>query len=388
MKRYGNLYPILISDDNLITAIETVNKTHRWIRHHRPNKTVAWVERSMNERVEELRQIIINGYEPSPARQRTIYDKSSNKHREIYEPKLWPDQYIHHALIQVIQQPIMRGMDYWCCGSIPGRGTAHGIRGIKHWMEHDIRGTKYCAELDIHHFYHNLTPDIVMAQMKRIIKDKYVLDLIERILHDGVPIGNYCSQWFANAVLQPLDHMIREKLDIDHYVRYMDNFTLFCASKKRLHAAVHEIDIWLRQHGLRLKDNWQVFPSKSRMPNAMGYRYNQSYTLARKRTVLRLRRSCRRVEKRIKRGLEPAPEQAAGILSRAGWLKHCNGFRIEKTCLAAIGERRLKRVIRNAAKKHNRIQCGKLTGRYTDAKIDTRTLSAMNIDNTPASKTI
>ena len=270
MKRAGKLYPILISDENLSQAIDNVNITHRWGRHHRPHQTVLWVERTKPERIKELRKIIVDGFEPAPVRHRTIYDKSSNKYREIYEPKLWPDQYVHHALIQVIQKPIMRGMDYWCCGSIPLRGVKYGAKGIKKWMKNDRKGTKYCAELDIHHFYQSLQPEVVMEQMGRIIKDTEVLSLISRTLRDGVPIGNYCSQWYANAVLQPLDHMIREELGVKHYVRYMDNFTLFGPNKKKLHKAVRAIDQWLRERGMRLKSNWQVFPTKARRPNAMG----------------------------------------------------------------------------------------------------------------------
>lgn len=349
MKRAGNLLSLLISDENIIHAINEVNGNHLWGRHHRPNRTVLWVERTKEERVEELRRIIEGGFVPSPARRRTIYDQSSCKFREIYELKLWPDQYVHHALVQVIQKPIMRGMDYWCCGSIPGRGTAHGVKGIKKWMKSDPKGTRYCAELDIHHFYQSLRPEVVMAQMERIIKDKQVLDLIGRTLADGVPIGNYCSQWYANAVLQPLDHLIREELGVRHYIRYMDNFTLFGPNKKKLHKAVRGIEAWLNARGLRLKENWQVFPTRARMPNAMGYRYGRGYTLPRKRIMLRFKRACIRAMKKIARGGEPTFRQACSILSRAGWLVHCNGHRAIRMWLAPIGEGFLKSIVRKGA---------------------------------------
>lgn len=355
MKRVGKLFPILISDENLAQAIDIVNKTHRWSCHHRRNKTAAWVERTKAERVEELRAIIVNGFTPSPARHRTIYDKSSNKYREIYEPMLWPDQYVHHALIQVIQQPIQRGMDHYCCGSIPGRGTLYGVKAVQKWMAHDPKNTKYCAELDIRHFYQSLQPAVVLAQMRRIIKDKPVLQLIENILADGVPIGNYCSQWFANAALQPLDHLIREKLGVKHYIRYMDNFTLFGPNKKKLHKAVREIEQWLWAHYLQLKSNWQVFPTKARMPDAMGYRYGRGYTLPRKKTLLRFKRACRRVEKRIAQGRNPTFHQACALLSRAGWFVHCNGYHALTAYLIPIGEKRLKDIIR--AENRKRVNC-------------------------------
>lgn len=62
MKRAKDLYPKLISDENLRLAILTVNATHKWHPHHRPNKTVLRVEADIDGYVEKLREIIVNGY--------------------------------------------------------------------------------------------------------------------------------------------------------------------------------------------------------------------------------------------------------------------------------------------------------------------------------------
>lgn len=176
MKRVKNIYQALISDENLRKAIAEVNASHRWRQHHRPNKVVAWIEADIDKRVAELREIINNGFVPAPAKVKRRWDKSACKWRDIHEPKLYPDQYIHHALIQAIQPVLMRGMDNWCCGSIQGRGIHYGMRAIKKWMRTDPKGTKYCAELDIRHYYNNLKPEIVLDRMRELIKDGRVLD--------------------------------------------------------------------------------------------------------------------------------------------------------------------------------------------------------------------
>lgn len=44
MKRAGKLFDTLISDDNLLRAIDEVNRTHHWNRGHKPNTCTAWVE--------------------------------------------------------------------------------------------------------------------------------------------------------------------------------------------------------------------------------------------------------------------------------------------------------------------------------------------------------
>ena len=129
MKRAKNLFEKLVPDDNLLLAIDEVNCTHHWRTHHRPNSCTAWVEETKEERVVELRQIIIDGFEQKKPHVSQRWDASARKWRTVSEPVQWPDQYVHHALIQVLQPVFMRGMDYYCCGSIRGRGSASRTKG-------------------------------------------------------------------------------------------------------------------------------------------------------------------------------------------------------------------------------------------------------------------
>ena len=99
-------------------------------------------------------------------------------------------------------------------------------------MKNDPKGTRYCLELDIHHFYDSLQPAVAIERVKEIVKDRRVIDLAERCTRDGILIGAYCSQWFANTTLQPLDQLIRASGLCKHYLRYMDNFTIYGPNKR------------------------------------------------------------------------------------------------------------------------------------------------------------
>ena len=165
MKRINNLYDKIISYENINTAIDEVNKTHRWIKNHVPNQCTAWVEETRNERIAKLRELIVNGFEPHKPRISRRWDVNASKWRTISEPIQYPDQYIHHALIQVLQPILMRKMDLYCCGSIRGRGTHYGKKAIERWLIKDRRGTKYTMCCDIYHFYDSLQPDVVMKRM-------------------------------------------------------------------------------------------------------------------------------------------------------------------------------------------------------------------------------
>lgn len=88
---------------------------------------------------------------------------------------------------------MMKGMDYYCCGSIKERGTTRARKAIQSWVRNDIKNTKYCLTLDIRHFYESIRPIVIMGRMRKLIKDHKTLDLIWQIIKDGVNIGFYTS---------------------------------------------------------------------------------------------------------------------------------------------------------------------------------------------------
>lgn len=319
MKRVKNLFPKLISDENIRQAIIDVNKSHRRTRRGL-NRTVIWIEETMDDRIKDLRRYVLEGFKPNKPKVSNRYDHNARKIRTITEPKLWPDQYIHHMLIQVLMPVMMRGMDYWCCGSIKGRGCKCGQIGIKRWLRCDPKNTKYCAELDIYHFYDSIDPAVVESRLRSLIKDDKIMDLITRIIKRGIMIGAYHSQWFANVLLQPLDHYIRERLGVKRYLRYMDNLTLFGCNKKKLHKVVKEISKWLNGIGLRVKRNWQVYKVRSRPVCALGYRYQGKTVMLRKPVLLRLKRKYRSLHSRLHNNLVLTSKMASGMLSRLSLL--------------------------------------------------------------------
>ena len=224
---------------------------------------------------------------------------------------------------------------------------------------------------DIHHFYASLKPEVVMERMRKLIKDRRVLDLIWRIVKDGVMIGAYTSQWFANTVLQPLDQLIRQSGLAKHYKRYMDNIDVFGPNKRKLKKLKVLVEGWLTEHGLELKDDWQIFPAvgktervplapprrgyerpKGRMPNAVGYRFGRGFPLPRKHNLLRLKRAIARYRRRRRAGKKILVGAAASIISRLGQIKHCNNHNLYRILFK--GERlmrELKRIIRNNSRK-------------------------------------
>lgn len=301
-------------------------------------------------------------YTPTPYRMFEVVDGISGKRRLVSCPKFFPDQILHWVAILASQKIFMSGMYHYVCGSIPGRGIHYGRRAVKKWMETDRKNTKYCAKLDISKFYPSIDHDALKAALRRRIKDRKLLWLLDAIIDStetGLPIGNYTSQWLANFLLQDLDHKIKEVLRVKYYIRYMDDMVLFGANKKKLHAAVRQIAAWIEPLGLKLKGNWQIFrvdtgerngERRGRDVDFMGFRFFRDRIEMRKRIALRVRRLARKIG-RLKR---VSFHQAAAMISYFGWLKFTDSARfIIKYITPNINISKLKGVIRNEVRKRN-----------------------------------
>ena len=340
------------AEENLLCAIAVVNSSHRYNKGHRLNKTVLRVEGDLAGAVSALRRILSQPeqYHPTKPQVRARWDVNALKWRDIAEQPIWPDQYIYHAVIQVLQPVMMRGMDRYCCASIKGRGTSYGREHLEHWLKRDRKHTRYAGEGDIYHFYESLRPDVVMQKLRRLVKGREVLALCERMMEHGVIAGAYFSQWFANTTLQELDRMIREDGAAHYYTRHMDNLTILGSNKRKLRRLFRRVERWLHEHGLKLKGNWQVFPVHRRAVAAFGYRYQHGMTKLRKAKQLCIKRQIRVY--RRKRGRVSA-HFAASLLSRLGMLKHCRHARFYAAYVPRHLQRELKTIVREHTRKEN-----------------------------------
>lgn len=294
MKRVGFIYEKICAYENIENAVLNASKGKR----HQ-----AIVRRVLNNRHHYIgiiqKMLIDKSYSPSQYQTIELFDGATKKRRTISKPKFFPDQVIHWALMLQIQHIMMRGMYQFNCGSVPGRGTSYGQKNIQKWLKRDPKKTKYCLKMDISKYYPSVQNDILKDKFRKKIKDKDCLWLIDQIIDsaNGLPIGNYTSQWFANFFLEELDHFIKRQDGAHYYVRYVDDLVVFGSNKKKIHRIKTEIDKFLFGLKLLIKKNWQLFPMKNRPLDFLGLRFYPTHTTLRRRNSLRIRR-------RIKKSLQ------------------------------------------------------------------------------------
>lgn len=308
MKRKGNLFESVCSKENIRVAMEnaTRGKSHY--------SEVQYVKANIEKYIDDL-HVLLSTKQFRNSEYEIFQKESGDKIREIYKLPFYPDRIAHHCIVQVLQPMWTKLLIRDTYSTIPGRGIHDGVRRIKKALK-DVNGTRYCLKLDVKKYYPSIDHDVLKLILRRKIKDADLLDLMSEIIDsaNGIPIGNYVSQWFGNVYLSYFDHFCKEQLKCKYYFRYCDDIVILDSDKSRLHAILVSINDYLNNElNLTVKGNFQVFPTNVRGIDFLGYRFFHTHTLVRKRIV-----------KQMKRNLNNPRSMA----SYWGWLKHADTYRL------------------------------------------------------------
>ena len=319
MKRYNHIFEKITNIDNIMKAINKASKGKKGRRE------VEQILDSPLFYAMEIKKMLLNKtYKPHKSNEFKIVDGISRKIRTIHKPKFYPDQIIHWSLINIIEPYFMKGMYYYSCASIKGRGVYYGSKYLKKILKCDRKNTKYCLKLDIKKYYPSIDKEILKSKFKNIFKDKELLWLLNTIIdsEENVPIGFYTSQWFANFFLTDLDHYIKENLKIKYYIRYADDMVLFSNNKKNLHKARILIEEYLKKENLKLKENYILFKVDNRFIDFLGYKFYRGYIKLRRGIFLKIKRKVKRIYKKKYINIY----NAYSMISYNGWIIHSNYY--------------------------------------------------------------
>jgi retron-type reverse transcriptase len=157
----------------------------------------------------------------------------------VHEPKerlimynSFRDKIVQHCLCEQVLEPLLsKTFIYDNYASQKGKGTHFGLDRLKAFMAAYYRKNGaggWVLKCDVRKYFYRINHDVLKTQLRRLIKDRDVLWLLDMIIDStegpGIPIGNHTSQWFAILYLSDMDHMIKERLGIKYYGRYMDDF--------------------------------------------------------------------------------------------------------------------------------------------------------------------
>lgn len=327
VKREGDLWHKVVSMENLTEAYLKAK------RGKGSQRGVINFEKDVPGNLKKIQDLLMSGdYRTSEYRRFNVYD--SGKERTISSLPFFPDRIIHWAVMLPTHHVFMRNFISQTYAAIPKRGTHLALRTLKGYLRN--KDAKYCLKLDVRKFFDNIDKDVLMQKLGRRIKDRKVLSLFSEIIYGyhmpGIPIGNYTSQYFANLYLSDIDHFFKEKYHCKYYLRYMDDIIILGWSKPWLRRVLSKMSEMLAEIGLEVKDNWQIFPISDRGVDFVGYRSFADYTLLRKRTKTRMKRTVAHIISKMETSSLDSHDLGA-LAAYNGVMRWCDSYRLSKGTL-------------------------------------------------------
>ena len=325
-----NVKETVCSYENLYKAMLKCRRNVMW------KDSVAGYIKNGLVNISKLRESLINGtYDIDKY---TVFYIHEPKERRIVSTRIKDRVFQRSLCDNYLTQQVSKSFVYDNCACQEGKGTDFARNRLKCHLQrfHRKSSEGYALKCDIHDYFGSTRHDVAIAAMTKRIDDEWALAEVRRIIEsfdEGIGLGSQVSQLIELAVLDDLDHYIKERLQIRHYVRYMDDFVLIHESKTHLEYCRREIERKLTELGLELNaKKTQIFPLTQPI-KFLGFSFRLTDT---GRVVMRLlpdklkheRRKLRRQVERAKRGLMTKEEVDACLISWIAHAQHGDTYRL------------------------------------------------------------
>lgn len=275
---------------------------------------------------------------------------------QIYDPKKREiqalsirDRVVQHSICDQVLKPYFEPrLIYDNAACREGKGTRFATDRLTKFMrdfykEHGTNG--YILKFDIRKFFDSIHHEVLKEKLC-CISDEEVKELLYHIIDSyakepekdelslrGLPLGNQTSQWFALWYLNGLDRLIKERLRIKYYSRYMDDGILIHEDKAYLSLCLKKMTEYVEQElKLSFNEKTQIFPI-SQGTDYLGFRFYLTDTgkvIRRLRTSnkKRWKRRLKLYQKQYRQGTKNFEEITRSMKSYQGHLKYGNTYRL------------------------------------------------------------
>jgi retron-type reverse transcriptase len=345
MKRFKNLWTKIITFDNLYLASRKAQKSKRF-----RDNVLEFNDQIENNLFQLQQELQTQTYQPGEYRSFRIYDPKPR----LISAAPYRDRIVHHALCNIIVPLMEKSFIYDSYANRIGFGSHRALRRFTEFA----RSSRYILQCDIKKYFPSIDHQILKQQIRDKIKCQDTLWLIETIIDNsnpqepvndyfpgddmlttmerkkGLPIGNLTSQFFSNWMLNSFDHFIKEKLRVQKYLRYADDFALFSNDREFLDDARSAIEEYLTN--LRLK----IHPVKSQLfetkkgANFVGFRVLPDRIRVRNDNLRRSRHRLRQLKYDYHYGQISLEKLIQRLQSWEAHLKHGDTYRLRKNIFA------------------------------------------------------
>ena len=327
---------------------ESLYQAHRKSRRgKRGRKEVIDFELDLGQKLYQLQWELQTGrYTTRPYQEFEIFDP---KHRVIHALQ-YRDRIVQHSLCDNIIEPYMeRHLIYDNAASRKGKGTHFAmdrLDGFLHDFYKKYGTTGYFLKYDIRGFFDNIDHEILyQLYEKAFCQSREICSLIRLFIDSyevkkgkGIPLGNQTSSWFALFYLDGLDRLIKEKLYIRYYTRYMDDGVLIHHDKEYLKECLYRMKVYIEnERKLEFNNKTQIIPISQGI-DYLGFHFYMTDT---GKVVRKLRTSNKkRMKRKIKRyrhayrtGVMEMEDITRSMASYLGHLSHGDTYYLRENIL-------------------------------------------------------
>ena len=274
---------------------------------------------------------------------RVYYKNERGKRRLVADIKLYPDRILQTAIAHLIEDRLNSTLIYQTHASIKGHGSHLAMMDARKHLHNDPK-LSYVLVMDIDQFFGSIPPERIKLMLRDYIKDNELLFLIDRIIdnynrtgYPGIALGGRLSAMFANLYLNELDHYMKEHLHVHVMERYMDNYFIFGYSRQWLEKIHREVVAKLGELGLRLNDGAYIQKIDSEHGvDMVGWVVYSNHVRIRKKTKERMRKTFRRIERKLDWCVELSDTDRHSMSSYIGCLKWFDSYNLRKKIVTPV----------------------------------------------------
>lgn len=293
------------------------------------------------------RSILNNSYEISSYQKFKIHEP---KEREIVATRIRDRQFQRSLCDNVLTPQITRTFTYDNGACLKHKGVDFAMNRLdahlhRYYRKHGCDG--WVLRCDIYHYFPETRHDVAKAAMRKRLDDDRAYNEVERIVDSfegdkGIALGSQVSQIMQLAVLDDLDHFIKERMKIKHYIRYMDDFVLIHNDRSVLEECLRYIRSHLENIGLRLNDKTHIHPLRSGI-QFLQWKFilTDSGKVIRRvgrRSITKERRRLKKLASKIKNGDMPPEKLSESFYSWRGHIRRGNTWRVEQKMTALYNQ--------------------------------------------------
>jgi len=362
---------------SLIDKVWKLENLQSAARQVRSNKGAAGVDgvscevyfKAEPRRLERLQEKLKTGiYQPAPVKRVWIPKLGSKELRPLGVPTV-EGRIVETAVRNVIEPIFEHLFAEHSYGFRPGRGAKDALRRVDQLLK---AGRDWVVDADLKAYFDTIPQDKLKNLLEEQIADTAVLELINKMLQQGVmetgkgwqptekgtPQGAVVSPLLANIYLNPLDHLMAQQGR--EMVRYADDFVILCGSQQEAQEVLEQLRQWTEAAGLILH------PTKTRIVDAsqrggfdfLGYHFERGHRWPRQKSMDKFREVIRQKTRR----LDPRPmQQMVADVNRTlrGWFGY---FQHSVTNIFHTQDKWVRQRLRTVLRKRHKLQ-GRSRGR-------------------------